>query len=345
MARSKNRLKTGTIIWRVVVVFFTTLLMIVIGLYFIMLIIAKGPSPTAKKLFVCSVQETSAIKFLANWYFSDEQIAEYLGSNREATEAVNTALIQIASPDAPAENGETAAPRQPMELVDVQGSTYKGKLLKIADPSRVFVGISGPYGEAYEGKRVKDMMDAYGAVAGTNAGGFQDLNGVGNGGIPLDLVISEGQLRYGGLATSYNNVIGFDQDNILHVGTMTGQEAVDLGLRDAVCWATGPTLIINGKACNEQESLGGGFNPRTAIGQTADGTVLMLVIDGRQTSSLGATYDDLVNIMLQNGAVNAANLDGGSSSLMYVNGELVNVCSSLYGPRKMPTAWLVKPES
>lgn len=339
----RRRLTVGQIIGRILIVFFTTLLMIVIALYLLMLVIAKGPSPTAKGLFVRSVQETSAIKFLANWYYTDEEIAEYLGSNQVTDEATDVALIQIASKEEAAQNGEAARPAT--ELVDVSGSTYKGKLLKISDPSRVFVGISGPYGEEYEGRKVKDMMESYGAIAGTNAGGFQDLNGVGNGGIPLDLVISEGQLRYGGLQTVYNNVVGFDDNNILHVGTMTGQQALDLHLRDAVCWAMGPSLVINGKAENETKSLGGGFNPRTAIGQTADGTVLLLVIDGRQTTSLGATYDDLVSIMLQNGAVNAANLDGGSSSLMYLNGELVNVCSSLYGPRRMPTCWLVKPES
>lgn len=349
MAHARRRLSAGKIIGRVLIVILTTLIMAVIALYLLMLVIAKGPSDSAKKLFVCSVKETSAIKFLADWYYTPEQIEEYLGgSGEEDIAETNTALVNIAQkvdekgnavPD-----GDTE--RKATELIDVSGSTFKGKLLKISDPSRVFVGISGQYGEEYEGMKVADMIAKYGAQGGTNAGGFVDLNGVGNGGIPLGMVISEGELRWGDRNTTYEFVIGFDQDNILHIGKMTAQQAVDLGLRDAVCWGDPKRpLIVNGVPGNEQDSLGGGFNPRTAIGQTADGTVLFLVINGRQTDSLGATYDDLTQIMLQHGAVNAMNLDGGSSSLLYLDGELKNICSSLYGPRKMPTCWLIRPES
>lgn len=68
----------------------------------------------------------------------------------------------------------------------------------------------------------------------------------------------------------------------------------------------------------------------------------MLVIDGRQVNSLGASYADVINVMLEYGAVNAANLDGGSSSLMYYKGEYINSCASLYGPRNMPTSIIVR---
>ena len=349
MANAGRRLSAGKIVGRVLIVILTTLIMAVVALYFLMLVIAKGPSESAKKLFVCSVKETSAIKFLADWYYTPEQIEEYLGGGSEAeVEDTNTALVNIVQKTD--ENGNAVpdgdTERKATEIIDVSGSTFKGKLLKISDPSRVFVGISGNYGEEYEGMKVADMIAKYGAQGGTNAGGFVDLNGVGNGGIPLGLVISEGQLRWGDLNTTYEFVIGFDQDNILHIGKMTAQQAVDLGLRDAVCWADPKRpLIVNGVPGNEQESLGGGFNPRTAIGQTADGTVLFLVVNGRATDSLGATYDDLTQIMLQYGAVNAMNLDGGSSSLLYLDGQLQNTCSSLYGPRKMPTCWLIRPES
>ena len=352
--KSKKKHPIRTFIARFFIVFFSTLLMIVAALYLLMLVIAKGPSPTAQKLFVCSVQETSAIKFLANWYYSDEQIAEFVGTGRDnaTDEATDTTLIQIDSDvthesndtagDSPEDSGsdEPAAQEEPLSVIDISGSTYKGKLMLIRDPSRVFVGISGPYGSEYAGRTVMDMMNSYGAVAATNAGGFEDLNGVGNGGTPLGLVISEGELRYGNLGWSYD-VIGFDSNNILHCGKMTGQQALDNGIRDAVCF--GPMLIVNGKPQNMTESLGGGFNPRSAIGQASDGTVLLLVIDGRQANSLGATYDDLITIMQQYGAVNAANLDGGSSAHMIYNGEVITTCSSLYGPRRMPTCILVRP--
>ena len=111
-------------------------------------------------------------------------------------------------------------------------------------------------------------------------------------------------------------------------------------MRDAVSFIT-PALIVNGKAADIL-GTGGGLNPRTAIGQRADGAVLLLVIDGRQSHSIGANYKDLMDVMLQYGAVNAANLDGGSSTLMVYNDQILNVCASLYGSRKLPTAILVR---
>ncbi|MBP0974910.1 MAG: phosphodiester glycosidase family protein [Oscillospiraceae bacterium] len=345
MAQAKKRLTPGKIICRILIVFFTTLILLVIALYLLMLVIAKGPSPYAKERFVCTMKETSALKFIPGLYFSEEEIAEYLGSFRDNTtdEVTDAELVKIApkTSGTPAADGSGNVQKE-TELVDVSGSTFRGKLLKIKDPSRVYVGISGQYGAEYEGKRVMDMVAEYGARAAINAGGFEDLNGVGNGGTPLGMVVSQGELRWGGMGTTYD-IIGFDNNNILHVGTMTGQQAMDIGIRDAVCF--GPVLIVNGKPVNEEKDLGGGFNPRSAIGQTADGTVLLLVIDGRQANSLGATYDDIIDIMLKNGAVNAANLDGGSSSHMIYENEMITVCSSLYGPRRMPTCWLVAPES
>ena len=101
-----------------------------------------------------------------------------------------------------------------------------------------------------------------------------------------------------------------------------------------------PTLIVNGNPA-EVSGTGGGLNPRTVIGQRADGAVLLLVIDGRQPHSVGATLQDCMQEMLNYGAVNAANLDGGSSSMMVYEGEVINTCASLNGSRNQPTAWLV----
>ena len=132
---------------------------------------------------------------------------------------------------------------------------------------------------------------------------------------------------------------GFDEKNRLVVGNLTGQQAKDMGLRDAVSF--GPVLIVNGKRA-EVEGTGGGVNPRSAIGQRADGAVLLLVIDGRQPHSIGATYKDVIDVMEEFEAVNACNMDGGSSSLMFYEGKLITTCASLYGSRQLPTAWLVK---
>ena len=100
-------------------------------------------------------------------------------------------------------------------------------------------------------------------------------------------------------------------------------------------------LIANGEPCELNQS---GVNPRTAIGQRSDGAILLLVIDGRQVSSLGATFEDLTEIFLSYGAVNACNLDGGSSTVMYYQGEYINQSASLLGYRPVPTSFLVLKE-
>lgn len=309
-----------------------TLVMLLAGVWGVVCILADGPSPAAQKLFVRSVKETSAIGFLADIFFSEEEIEAMLTVDAEESDEITDASLVEVSKDADSDE-------EALELVDITGGTYRGKMLIIKDPSRVFVGTSGTYGEGFRGTTVMNMAERYGCVAGTNAGGFQDENGMGAGGVPLGMVISEGRLKWGSLDAQYE-IIGFDKNDVLYVGKMTGHQALEAEIRDAVCF--GPALIVNGVPRNANGSLGGGLNPRTAIGQRADGTVLLLVIDGRQASSIGATYDDLVSIMTEYGAVNAANLDGGSSSHMVYNGEIITKCSSLYGPRDMPTSILIR---
>ena len=220
----------------------------------------------------------------------------------------------------------------------MKGPSFKGKMMIIHDPSKVVVGTLDAYGAAYHGLYLYEFIDKYDAIGGTNSGVFYDPNGGGNGGTPDGLVIRDGQIAWGATNGWYINVIGFDQDNILHVGDMSGQQALDLHLQSAVSFSPGPVLVKDGVM---RTGLGGGMNPRTCIGQRADGTILLMVLEGRKPDSLGATYDDIAQIMYDYGAVNAANLDGGSSSLMYYNGEQITRGSNIIGMRQMSTAILV----
>ena len=136
-------------------------------------------------------------------------------------------------------------------------------------------------------------------------------------------------------------MMGFNEEGILICGKMTGAEAVEMGIRDGL--SCDPFLVINGEGLNVS-GKGGGLNPRTAIGQRADGAVLLLTIDGRQATSLGASMADMVDVMLAFGAVNAGNLDGGGSTVLYYDGEIRNVVMSIYGARGVPNAVCVMPE-
>ena len=189
-----------------------------------------------------------------------------------------------------------------------------------------------------QGYSVMDYVQADGAVAGINAGGFDDPNGQGDGSIPQGIVIKDGQL-VAGTETTWGTVAGFNAEHHLIAGDMTGAQALEWGLVDAVTF--GPVLVYDGHAL-PITGTGGGINPRTVIGQRTDGAVLLLVIDGRQPNSLGATYANCQDLMLQYGAVVAVNLDGGSSSVMVYNGEIINSIVSMNSDRSVPTAWLVK---
>ena len=299
--------------------------------------IIYGPSQPVRDLFVITVMETSAAKFLATTYLSNQEIDAIIQANSVQTVNEVTDVTMVEVPDT---KTEPEKDEEPIQVEEVVGPTFKGKMMIVRDPSRVYLATSGTFGAGASGKRVEEMIERDGAVGGVNAGGFVDDGGVGNGGQPLGLVISQGEYLAGGRQTA-TAMAGFDGDNRLVVGNLTGQQALDMGLRDAVSF--GPVLIVNGKRA-EVEGTGGGVNPRTAIGQRADGAVLLLVIDGRQPHSIGATYKDIIDVMEQYEAVNACNMDGGSSSLMFYQGELITTCASLYGSRQLPTAWLVKGE-
>ncbi len=325
-----------------------TLVILLAGAYFVMWLCVNGPSPLAKDLFVLSVRESSAGGFLADIYCTEEEIAdiEKRNSVQDTDDITDTSIVVIEKDDENANqsgDGQDSEDEDKEKFVDgvrfetVIGATYRGMMMIIEDPSRVFVGALENYGSG-KGKTVLQFIDDYDAIGGTNAGGFEDAGGNGTGAIPDGLVISEGELKWGNLSSKYE-VIGITNENILVVGNMTAQKALDMGVRDAVSF--GPILVVNGKSTNVG-GTGGGLNPRTAIGQRADGAILLLVIDGRQTSSLGANQRDLINIMLEFGAVNAANLDGGSSSSMYYNGECLNSSASLVGMRTIPTAILIR---
>lgn len=332
-----NKLGIGKILARVSVSILTAILIIVLALLGLVLIIEHGPSKAARNLFVNSVLETSAGKFLATTFVSADVIEEIKSQNSiELTDEVtDSSLINVAAENVDITTTGTTDD-DGIELIEINGGSYNGYLMKIKDPSRVMVGTCGSFG-GY-GLHVDAIVDRYGAIAGVNGGGFEDENGMGNGGTPIGLVISNGELLAGELNKTYD-IAGFDSNNVLVVGSMTGQQALDRGIRDCCCY--GPTLIVNGVATTVY-GTGSGINPRTAIGQCADGTVLLLVIDGRQINSIGATFADVIDVMLEYGAVNAYNLDGGSSTALYYNGEYVNSTAPLTGSRLIPTAIIVK---
>ena len=366
-AQRRRRRRISRNAWRVTLSVLTVIGLVLIGALCAGYAAFKGPSQTVGDLLTVSMQETSALKFVPHIYYSNEEVDAILERNSVSAgdSETDTSLIVIEKPTPTPSPEELAAaqaareaekveptpsPTPPpenllssedgIEVFSVVGGTYQGYMMVVQDPSRVTVGTCRDKFDGSKGLQLKDIAKRYDAVAAINGGGFEDSGGVGNGGTPVGLVVSEGKLKHTGRDSNYNITVGFNQDNIMVLAkNMSDDDAKAKGIRDAITF--GPALIVNGEPASVKGESSG-LNPRTAIGQRKDGAVLMLVIDGRQASSLGATYSDLITIMLEYGAVNAINMDGGSSSLMYYKGEYLNSGVVLTGSRKMPTAFIVR---
>ena len=332
-------------------------LLVIIAAIFLL---ERGPSESAKVLFVQSAREASwfaeggPMSFVPELFLSKEEVKEITERGKmkemEAGESSDISQIDISTDVT-----------KDIEIIDITGGSYKGKLMIISDPSRIFLGTLD-YFSYDQGEKIDEMIDrytgkGYSLIGGVNGGDFID-GGVGASftAMPLGAVMSEGEISILDEMDSYH-ICGFTEENILVVGEFS-QDELRNGFTDSqgnlhvfrdfvyTKHETGPFLVVDGNSMvntvPDTATYGGGKNPRTAIGQRKDGAILLLTIDGRQANSLGASFVELANIMLEYGAYNACAMDGGTSTQMFYEGELISNPYSAYGVRKCPTGWLVK---
>jgi len=210
-------------------------------------------------------------------------------------------------------------------IVAVKGEGYNGRLAIAKDASTVKVGMAEGLKENIngEGSQIDKLSKYNNAILSINASGFVDADGNGDGGQPIGTIIENGNVINSPVG-GYWFTIGFDYNDRLSVGRNIETNK----FRDAVEFM--PALIIDGVKQVEGSS-GWGIQPRTAVGQKANLEVLMLVIDGRQLNySIGATVGECADIMERYDAVQACNLDGGASSIMYYNNHPVTIPSIRY---------------
>ena len=301
----------------------------------------KGPSPALREYVAMTFLETRRFRWVPNIFLSSDEVKELQSQQRMKTETIfDPTLVTIKAKDAEDEEPVDEGPQlneygdidedgDGIIIEKVTGNGYIGYMIKVLDPKRVFISNGGG--------TLEDQCRANNALGGINGGAFLDENGGGNGSIPEGLTIMNGQVINDGYPN--NQIAGLTADGLLVVGDYGVKRAQSAGI--VSCVSFGPILIINGEA--SEIWTRSGLNPRTAIGQRKDGCILMLVIDGRQVHSFGATYRDLQDVMLEYGAVNALNLDGGSSTTMWYNGSYVNSCSSANGiARPIPNAFLFR---
>lgn len=339
-------------------VLITVVLMLILTLFISLKMICSDISPSAKKVFVTTLLETGQLKFLASWFVSPAEIQAIVDENSMPSfnDKVDTSKIVIDSGINSGNNKENQ--EQEVEKVEISGKTFFATLLIVKDPSRVSVATIFPWRE--KGDTLDKIVKDSGAVGGINGGIYDSTNNT--GGTPYGVVISDGKIlmndpqQFNGLV-----LIGLTEDNILQIIDLDDKSpedveklTADLKMRDAVCFPEEKSdannhfvqLVINGVPREQNKGAGSGLNPRTAIGQRADGALLLLVTDGRGKSGhLGASAADLINIMTEYGAVNAANLDGGSSSCMYYDNEYLMDSVTFYYSNtswRLPLAFVIK---
>ena len=369
--------RIGIFLRRILLCAFTVLLSAVITLMLIMNVICNGGSEAAKEMFVTTILETGALKFLASVYLSDEEITEIVNNNKmeELDTEVNTELITFKARDTETRETVTSRTSEKKETLvyevkeaedvnyaeeeidedndgiivyDVAGRTFSGKMMVVLDPARVTLES---YYETYKtGAPLDKIVGMVNGVAGINGGLYAQSEA---GGRPYGVTVSHGVIETNKPTEKAGLVfVGLTEENILIVENLSDMTEDDVEklvaekkIRDGCSFQEEAkdknnhfvSLVINGVGRELGEGAGSGLNPRTAIGQRADGALLLLVTDGRGKSGhLGASAQDLIEIMLEYGAVNAANLDGGSSSSMVFNGEYLMESVTF---RKANTSW------
>ena len=357
----------GRIIRRFFLVLFTVVILAVAALVLVMNLVFNGPSPAARDVLTMSLIEASATKWVPALFIGEDTVAEIRTSKVEGgglTDEVTdiTQVIVQTNNVITGESNEWDNYPDGVRIERRSGDTYNAHIMIVKNPAQVYMGTSTEkFSTAIPGKRITEVMaENPDVIAAINAGAFNDDGTASSyvGSTPLGLVMSNGNCVWtSGKQPGLEGFAGFNEDNILVVSksNLTKAQAEELKIRDGCCF--GPVLIMNGEVNLEAYNDKSGFNPRTAIGQRGDGAVIFVCIDGRQAGSLGGTYADIINIMQEYGAVNACNMDGGSSSVMMyrdVNGKLgtagetvmVNNYSLLQSqPRRMPNFWMVRAAS
>jgi exopolysaccharide biosynthesis protein len=314
-----------------IVILIAIIIQLLLSTYISCILVFYGPFTSLRKMIVGTAMSSYNHQYIAKIFLSDAEIAEILKVN--TTSAVQNILeVKIQNNN---DNG--------IDEYTIDGKQFKGYLLIIKNPLRVKVGYSNKLTE--QGETTSDIAKDNNAVAAINGGGFTDKSSsgklwAGTGAFPTYFLMTGGKLIYQDFpAYKKTNVVALDNSGKLIIGNHSINELKALNVDEAI--AFGPSLVLNGSPAFSGDG-GQGITARTSIGQKKDGSILLLVLDGRKLNMPGATLHDEQKIMRDYGAYNAANLDGGSSTTMYFNGKIINSPCDPLGERSVATAIYVK---
>lgn len=280
-----------------------------------------GPYENFRNWLISTAMSTMNHQYLCKWFYSDKEINNVLNKNYiiEVNEDTNVELIDMKEEVYANEYEKQILKRDENDkykIIELEVNGQKAYLAAIYDPSLVKVAVTSALGRY--GQYVTKMAKDHNALLAVNGGGFYDPGNSSTGGMPTGVTISNGKIITNNNYSTYTQsggLIGMTYDNkLVLIKNATGQKALNMGVRDGVSW--GPFLIVNGKKSFIKGNGGWGYAARTAIGQRSDGIILLLVVNSNSSRTKGADMIDLTEIMSNYGAINAANLDGGTSSVI-----------------------------
>lgn len=307
-----------------------------------------GPWPYVRNLYVTTAMKTMHHQYFAKIFYSDKTIQKIMSQNYfvKLDEDVDTSAININTKEKKKYKDkyekELLTRENPDDLykvINLKVGSADGYMVAIYAPEKVRLISTKKFNIGGYGEQVSAMCKRYGGSVCINGGGFVD-HGYGSD-IPIGVVIKEGEIIWGESKanTDRDDIIGMTQDGILKLmGDATANEALSEGVYDGMVF--GPFLIVNGKALGIVGDPWGQA-PRVAIAQRKDGVMMFLVVDGENYIN-GASLKDMIETLQKYGAYNAANLDGGQSASLVVEGKLYNnppAAAKKQGGRYVVTGW------
>lgn len=314
----KSRLGAGRVLLRCLICLVTAVLLATTLAAGAVGVVCLGPSDAARIGLVRYTANRPLLSFIPGLFFSQSQINDMLAQDAPPLSQPPAAL----PPEQPA--------AQVVSVEDIGGVGFVGTLLSVRDAALIRVSAIDSFSTAKEGATLAELGE--GCLAAVSGGRFYDPNGKGKGGMPTGVVIQNGQLLR---AASTVTVAGFDGQGLLSVERQSGKQAVKAGILHGV--AAEAALIVGGQVQSIKDDT---VAARTAVAQLADGTVLFLYIGGGTPGSVGATVQQVQQLLVQRGAVTAALLNSGGSCAMMYDGQ--PVCSHTSArPRLIPTAFVI----
>ena len=310
-------------------------------------VVVYGPIDKARVFWITTAMETGDHQYFANIFYSEDTIKKIMSENYMDEIDEDTDVSSINVGDVEKITAYTSTYEKEIleheedelyKLIEFKYDGFDCHMVVIYDPTRIEVGYNK---KLNNGRILSEILKDNDAILGINGGGYSWNNGY-----PSGLVVHDGKIVYSSSTSKYTTA-AINEDGVLIVGRLSASDVKKNNIKEAVSF--GPALIVNGKAANFRGTGGSGVNPRTVIAQRKDGIVLFLVVNGYGNKlswkGRGGVYvTDLIKILQRYDVYNAANMDGGSSTTLVINNELINdPCEPQKdGQDFIRTAWMLK---